>query len=174
MTAILVAGVGNMLLGDDGFGVEVARRLSASAPVLPAGTRVTDFGIRGIHLAYQLLDGYDLLVLIDAMSRGGTPGTLYVFEPVASETASLADGHSLDPASVLAMVNLLGGTVGRTVVVGCEPAAMEEGIGLSAPVAQAVDEAVKVVLRLVGSAAATAPSFKNEAGTNQTQNKEVG
>jgi hydrogenase maturation protease len=145
----LVAGVGNIFLGDDGFGVEVARRL-ALAP-LPAGTRVRDFGIRGVHLAYELLEGYETLILVDTLMRGEAPGTLYVFEPDldAPAPAPGLDGHGLNPAAVLALVKTLGGTVGRTLVVGCEPADMEERIGLSAQVALAVDEAVRLVRRLV-------------------------
>jgi hydrogenase maturation protease len=146
--SVLVAGVGNVLLGDDGFGVEVVRRLAAVE--MPEDVRVADFGIRGMHLAYELLDGHDLVVLIDAMSRGGAPGTIYVLEAnVDNLPPAVADGHSLDPASVLAMVKLLGGTAGRTIVVGCEPAALDEGIGLSDPVAQAVDEAIRVVLKTI-------------------------
>jgi len=144
---VLIAGVGNIFLGDDGFGVEVARRLAESPP---AGTKVEDFGIRGIQLAYELLNGYDALILVDALSRGEAPGTVYVFEPDAAVAApgTLLDAHGLDPASVLSLVQRLGGTIGRTLVVGCEPAEIVERIGLSAPVALAVEEAVEVVRRL--------------------------
>ena len=153
---VLVAGVGNVFLGDDGFGVEVARRLAGVA--LPAGAQVADFGIRGLHLAYQLLEGYDTLILVDAVARGGDPGTLYVIAPdSAVGPAPAVDAHSLDPASVLRMLDELGGKVGRTLVVGCEPSDTEERMGLSAPVEQAVDEAVRVVLRLVESATSVAP-----------------
>jgi hydrogenase maturation protease len=105
-----------------------------------------------VHLAYTLLEGYDTLILVDALARGEPPGTLYVLEPDlgAPTPGVLLDGHGLDPASVLAMVERLGGAVGRTVVVGCEPAAVDPGLGLSPPVARAVDEAVKLVMRLVG------------------------
>lgn len=148
MSGVLVAGVGNVLLGDDGFGVEVARRLGL-AP-LPGGAAVVDFGIRGVHLAYQLLEGYDVLILVDAMARGQAPGTIYVLEPDLERLPEGAlDGHGLDPASVLGMLKSLGGSVGQTIVVGCEPADLNEGIGLSEPVALAVDEAVAVVRRLV-------------------------
>jgi hydrogenase maturation protease len=145
---ILVAGVGNIFLGDDGFGVEVARRLTGDPP---AGAEVVDFGIRGIQLAYQLLEGYDTLILIDALARGGAPGTLYVFEPdpSAAPPASALDAHGMDPASVLAILQTLGGTVGRTIVVGCEPADTGEGLGLSAPVELSVDDAVQLVRGLV-------------------------
>ncbi len=128
---VLVAGVGNIFLGDDGFGVEVARRLTDRT--LPDGARVADFGTLGLHLAYQLLDGYDTLILIDTMARGKAPGTLYVFEPDPADVGSESvDAHGLDPAAVLSMVRLLGGTIGRTIVVGCEPAEIVERIGLSA------------------------------------------
>jgi hydrogenase maturation protease len=148
---ILVAGVGNIFLGDDGFGVEVARRLAGES--LPGGARVRDFGIRGIHLAYHLLDGFEMLILVDALPRGEPPGTLYVFEPAESDPAPRAetfvDAHGLDPVSVLAMVRLLGGSLGRTVVVGCEPGEIVERIGLSPPVSLAVDAAVRLVRSLV-------------------------
>lgn len=148
MSRVLVAGVGNIFLGDDGFGVEVVRRL-ASDP--PPGGRVVDFGIRGIQLAYELLDGYDAFVLVDALARGGAPGTLYVLEPKMPEEmpASLLDAHGLDPASVLSMMRMLGGRVERAIVVGCEPASIDEGIGLSAPVEAAVEEALNVVRTVV-------------------------
>lgn len=153
---ILVAGTGNVFLGDDGFGVETVRRLSAHQ--LPGHAEVVDFGVRGVHLAYQLLDGYDTLVLVDATARGGVPGTLYLIEAdepgsVAPQSAVL-DGHHMSPDAVLALLETLcAGTGGtpprRTLVVGCEPACVEEGIGLSAPVAAAVPEAVRMVLDLL-------------------------
>jgi hydrogenase maturation protease len=148
---VLVAGIGNIFLNDDGFGVEVVRRLAGVA--MPAGVTVADFGIRGIHLAYEILDGaYDEVVLVDAYAHGAAPGSIAVFEPEADAAAgdAIADAHSLDPASVLRLVRRLGGQLARIVVVGCEPAAIDEGIGLSAPVAAAVDEAVQTVIGLVG------------------------
>lgn len=158
---VLIAGVGNIFLGDDGFGVEVARRLAKSPP---AGTKVEDFGIRGIQLAYELLNGYDALILVDAMARGEAPGTVYVFEPDAAVAApgTLLDAHGLDPASVLSMMQMLGGSVGRTLVVGCEPAEIVERMGLSAPVELAVDEAVKIVERLVAAFARGADRIEEE------------
>jgi len=152
---ILVAGVGNVFLGDDGFGVEVARRLATES--LPAAVHVADFGIRGVHLAYELLQGYDTLVLLDAASRGEPPGTVFVLEPDFTHEHSLAhgdsgfllDAHSLDPEMVLAILKDLGGRVGRVLIVGCEPADVSEGMALSAPVQRAVDEAVRVVRALV-------------------------
>jgi hydrogenase maturation protease len=158
----LVACLGNIFLGDDGFGVEVARRLASHD--LPEGVRVTDYGIRGMHLAYDLAEGFDTTILVDAAQRGGEPGTVYVIEPepagdggsgVGPGAASalggmgLFDAHGMQPDVVLDMAGALGAEAGRVLVVGCEPANLEEGIGLSPPVAAAVDEAVRVVTRLV-------------------------
>ena len=147
---ILVAGIGNIFLSDDGFGSEVARRL-ASEP-LPEGVRVLDVGIRGLHLAYELLDGYDLLILVDALATGAAPGTVSVFEPEVDDLEPAVDAHGMDPATVLSTLKGLGGEVGRVLVVGCEPASLEEGMGLSPVVAQAVDAAVDAVRRLVARA----------------------
>jgi hydrogenase maturation protease len=153
----LVAGAGNIFLGDDGFGVEAARVLARQD--LPAGVEVADIGIRGVHLAYQLLDGYDALVLLDATARGGEPGTLYVIDATGPGSGQPAegvplDGHRMSPDAVLALLDTLcAGTgakpPGRTLVVGCEPATVEEGIGLSPPVAAAVPQAVRLVTELV-------------------------
>ena len=144
---VLVAGIGNIFLGDDGFGVEVANRLARRS--VPEGVRVADFGIRGIHLAYELLDGYDALVLIDAMPMGDEPGTLAVIEPGplpppadGDDLAPVVDAHSMNPGVVLSMLAGLEASVGRIIVVGCEPANLDEGIGLSPPVSDAVDRAV--------------------------------
>jgi len=145
---VLVAGLGNVLLADDGFGVEVARRLAAEA--LPAGVRVTDFGIRGAHLAYELTGGYRGAILVDAMSRGQAPGTIYVFEPDMETDldAPAMDAHGLDPGSVLRMLHRLGGDGPvKLLVVGCEPSEILERVGLSAPVAHAVEEALRLVKR---------------------------
>ncbi|MDX2850821.1 hydrogenase maturation protease [Streptomyces sp. PA03-3a] len=154
---VLVAGIGNIFLGDDGFGVEVVRRLSGHP--LPDGVHVTDTGVRGVHLAYQLLDGYRSVVLVDAVARGGAPGTLHLIEAPPPGTAgpgeALVDGHRMTPDTVLALLDTLSAGTGspkpsRVLVVGCEPACLEEGIGLSAPVAAAVDEAVRLVVRVIG------------------------
>ena len=147
---VLVAGVGNVFLRDDGFGVEVVQRLAAGAagPV-PPGTKVVDFGIRGLHLAFEMLDGYDTVVLVDALPRGGAPGTVYVVEPDESAGTPPVDGHDLNPEAVLALARSLGGPTGRVLIVGCEPADVGEGIGLSAPVAAAVDAAVRTVLEVI-------------------------
>ncbi|MFG2292316.1 hydrogenase maturation protease [Streptomyces sp. NPDC048603] len=170
---VLVAGIGNVFLGDDGFGVETVRELARHP--LPEGTEAVDFGVRGVHLAYQMLDGYDTVVLVDATARGGAPGTLYLIEPdpaggppsPAPGGAPVLDGHHMTPDTVLALLGTLcAGTGGspprRILVVGCEPACVEEGIGLSGPVAAAVPEAVRMVLDLIGS---TAPQPGTPAGT---------
>lgn len=153
---ILVAGIGNVFHRDDGFGVEVARRLAGQA--LPEGVRLVDFGIRGRDMAFELADGYDAAILVDAVSRGEAPGTLYVLDVGAADTLSgnmtTFDGHSPDPSAALAMLRDLGGGPGRILLVGCEPAEMEPradgAMGLSAPVAAALDGAVETVLALVG------------------------
>lgn len=144
---VLVAGVGNIFLGDDGFGVEVVRRL-ADQPV-PEGVRVADYGIRGVHLAYELLNDYDELILVDTVQRGEPPGTLYVLAPDAPGESPLMDAHDMTPEAVLAVLQSLGGRLSRVVVVGCEPADVEEGMGLSSPVAGALDEAVRLVRELL-------------------------
>jgi hydrogenase maturation protease len=147
---VLVAGVGNLFLGDDGFGPEVARRLVGHP--LPAGVRVVDYGIRGMHLAYDLLDGYDELVILDAAPRGGRPGDVVVLEVGEGDFgAGDFDGHGMEPTAVLSSLGSLGGRLPRTYVVGCEPADTDEGIGLSPPVAAAVDPAVDAVLRLLAT-----------------------
>jgi hydrogenase maturation protease len=149
MASILVAGIGNVFLGDDGFGVEVATRLQ-SCP-MPKGVKVADFGIRGVHLAYELLDGFQCLV-IDALPLGDEPGTLAVVEPdldgIEDGVASM-DAHSMSPAVVLATLSRLGGRLSRVLVVGCQPANVEEGMGLSPSVAAAVEPAVELCRRLV-------------------------
>jgi hydrogenase maturation protease len=145
---VLVAGVGNIFLGDDGFGPEAARRLAGTA--LPEGVRVVDYGIRGTHLAYDLLDEWDALVIVDAVSRGGEPGDVVVLEVGADDLgAGDFDAHGMEPTAMLASLGLLGGRLPRTYVVGCEPADVGEGIGLTAPVAAAVDRAVEVVTGLL-------------------------
>ena len=151
---ILIAGIGNIFLQDDGFGVEVARRL-ASEP-LPEGVRVADFGIRGVHLAYEILDGgYEAVILVDAAPRGEKAGTVYLIEPdleAASDEALLSlDAHGMDPRVVLEMLKSLGGACERIYIVGCEPQETEEGIGLSAPVTQGVEEAISMVRNIVSS-----------------------
>lgn len=149
-TKTLVAGIGNIFNRDDGFGSEVAQRL-AGRP-MPEGVRVEDYGIRGVHLAYELLEGYDLVVLVDALARGEPPGTVYVIEPeVDGDTVPPLDSHQMDPRAVLGMAAELGGEIGRLLLVGCEPADIGEGIGLSVPVAAAVDDAATLVEQLTGA-----------------------
>ena len=160
---ILVAGIGNIFLGDDGFGVAVAQELLRRRS-LPAEVRLGDFGIRGYDLAYEILDEYDTVVLIDATPRGDAPGTLYVIE--ADLAASVPDvdadpdhgqgafqGHLMTPAAVFHLVRTMGGTMGRVLVVGCEPETFgPENIGqmeLSPSVAASIPEAVATVERLV-------------------------
>lgn len=147
---MLIAGTGNIFLGDDGFGVEVINRLAREA--LPSWVRVEDFGIRGVHLAYEMTDPQcETTVLIDAMPRGEAPGTVYLVKPeIAESSRSCApDAHSMDPQAVLAASIALGGIPGRVFIVGCEPASIREHMGLSEPVARAVDEAVRLVHDLV-------------------------
>jgi hydrogenase maturation protease len=145
---ILVAGIGNVFLGDDGFGVALAARLADVA--LPDGVEVVDFGIRGMDLAYALLEGYDAAVLLDAAPRGEPPGTLYVIEPDVAAADVAPEAHGMDPATVLALVHSLGGTPPRTLVVGCEPSpAQEEFTDLSTPVQAALDEAIRLVESLL-------------------------
>lgn len=151
---VLVAGIGNIFLGDDGFGVEVAASLAART--LPEGVKLGDFGIRGIHLAYELLDGYDALVLIDALPLGDAPGTVAVIQPdpvvaatAADDVAPVVDSHSMSPAVVLGTLAGLGGSVEHVYVVGCEPATVAEGIGLSPVVAAAVEPAADLCVELL-------------------------
>lgn len=146
---VLVAGVGNIFLGDDAFGSEVARRL-ATRP-LPDGVRVTDYGIGGIHLAYDLLGDVDLLVLVDALPTGAAPGTVSLLEvdPTDDVTGGTVDSHAMDPAMVFASLRGLGGTVPPTVVVGCEPGEVTERMGLSAVVEAAVEPTIEQILTLL-------------------------
>lgn len=165
---ILIACIGNIFLGDDGFGVEVAQRLmSRQERQYPAGVQVVDFGIRGIDLAYALLDEYDMLILVDAIPRGGAPGTLYLIEPDLSDLSFekgvdagrvALDNHSMDPVKVLAYARTLGAKPVHTLLVGCEPSPMSESdysemqMGVSEPVQAAVAEAVKMIDSLVEQA----------------------
>jgi hydrogenase maturation protease len=151
---VLVAGIGNIFLGDDGFGPEVVRRLPDGTG-LPPSVRVTDYGIRGMHLAYDLLDPYDALVLVDALPGPGRPGEVVVLEVTADDLGGGEfDAHGMDPAAMLAGVGRLGGTLPLTYVVGCRVAGVDEGIGLSEPVAAAVPSAVTAVRELVARLAA--------------------
>jgi hydrogenase maturation protease len=162
---VLVAGIGNVFLGDDGFGVEVVGRIDASA--LPSTVEVTDYGIRGVHLVYELLDGrHDTLIMVDAVPLDGPPGTLAVLEvdpptgPASSDPPTgpasapepppppALDGHGMNPEAVLELLRAIGGDVDRVLVVGCRPAVVEERMGLSEPVRAVVDDAVSLVTEL--------------------------
>jgi hydrogenase maturation protease len=182
MTAarILVAGIGNIFLGDDAFGVEVVQRLAARP--LPAEVRVVDFGIRGIDLTYALMDGYETVILVDAAPRGQAPGTLYVIEPQFEDEAGqspqmpLVDLHDLNPMKVLEAVRAMGGRINRLLLVGCEPLSAGDDdtapAGLSGPVAAAVVEAIPLIESLIAellcgdplSASCTTPPDTQEVG----------
>ena len=148
---ILVAGIGNIFLGDDGFGSEVVRH--AEIPRDDESVRVVDYGIRGMHLAYDLLEEWDSLVLVDAVPSRGRPGTLHVFQAdhdtCPAETG--LDAHGMDSEAVFAGLRALGGTPPYTVIVGCEAGNVEEGIGLTDPVAQAVPRAARAVEEIVAA-----------------------
>jgi hydrogenase maturation protease len=155
---VLVAGIGNLFLGDDGFGPEVVRRLADQDP-LPPDVRVVDYGIRGMHLAYDLLDPHDALVLVDALPGQGAVGEVVVLEITADDfDGGEFDAHGMNPAAALAALERLGGTLPPTYVVGCRVAGVGEGIGLSAPVAAAVPEAIHTVRELVRRLTATEPA----------------
>jgi hydrogenase maturation protease len=148
-STVLVAGIGNLFLSDDGFGPEVVRRLAGDAR-LPGRVRVVDYGIRGMHLAYDLLDGYAALVLVDALPGAGPPGEITVLEIREQDLGTGDfDPHGMAPVAVLANLRKLGGTLPPTFVVGCRPASVEEGIGLSAPVAAAVPQAMSAIRALL-------------------------
>jgi hydrogenase maturation protease len=147
---ILVAGIGNVFRTDDGFGCEVVRRLAAEA--MPDGVRVTDYGIRGLHLAYDLLDPWDALVLVDALPDRGDLGSVAVIDVGPGDVGQgrQVDAHGMDPATVLASLAALGGRLpARTLVVGCQVADTGDGMGVTPRVAAAVDEAVRTVRTLV-------------------------
>src|SRR5919106_1126823 len=172
---ILVAGIGNVFLGDDGFGVEVVGRLSERE--LPEGVEVVDFGIRGMDLAYALNEDYDLVVFVDATPRGGKPGTVYLIEPEIEEGGAVSlDTHGMDPVKVIRLARALGARPARTLVIGCEPQVIPGRRGgsqthpyddilmeLSEPVRAAVEEAAKLVESLV-----------TEVGTHKGPGKSAG
>lgn len=158
MTAtVLIAGVGNIFLGDDAFGVEVVRSLSLRA--LPEGVSVKDFGIRGFDLAYALLDPWDAVILVDALPRGEAPGTLYTMEPNLAGMGNPAspdmamNPHGMDPVRVLNLAASMGTVAARILIVGCEPQdfgdELEGRMGLSPVVHDAVEEASNIVVELV-------------------------
>jgi hydrogenase maturation protease len=178
---VLVAGIGNVFLGDDAFGVEVVQRLDGRK--LPEGVEVVDFGIRGMDLAYALYEDYDLVVFVDATMRGGEPGTVYLIEPEIEEGGAVSlDTHGMDPVKVIRLSGALGASLTRTLVVGCEPQVIPGRRGgsethpyddmlmeLSEPVRAAVEEAAKLVESLVvevgtdkGSGKAAGSSIERE------------
>ncbi len=158
---VLVAGIGNVFLGDDGFGVAVADALARVA--LPPNVSVVDYGIRGVHLALDLLDGPDVLVLVDAMPLDEDPGTVAVVEVDEAafaideaDPAPTMEAHAMHPAAVLRTVAGFGGRVDRVVVVGCQPETVAESMGLSPAVAAAVDRGVQAVLGVLSDIGAAA------------------
>jgi hydrogenase maturation protease len=156
---VLVAGVGNIFLGDDGFGPEVVRHLGApEQPPLPEPVRLVDYGIRGLHLSYDLLEGYSALIIVDAMPGLGRPGEIRVVavdpdDVPASDgpDAHSTDPHSMDPMAVLSGLPSLGGALPPTYVVGAQPANLEEGIGLSDPLRAAVPVAGAAIRKLLAT-----------------------
>jgi hydrogenase maturation protease len=151
---ILIAGIGNIFLGDDGFGVEAAQQLMRCT--LPEEVHVADFGIRSYDLAYAIMDGYEAVILVDATQQGHPPGTLYLIEPdlhaLEELDGEVVNAHSMNPVRVLHLVNMLGGHAGKVYLVGCEPAILEteDGyIGLSIVARAAVPKAVEMVESLV-------------------------
>ena len=173
---VLVAGIGNVFLGDDAFGVEVVQQLDGRK--LPEGVEVVDFGIRGMELAYALHEDYDLVVFVDATMRGGEPGAVYLIEPEIEEGGAVSlDAHGMDPVKVIGLSRALGASPTRTLVVGCEPQVIPGRRGgspethpyddmlmeLSEPVRAAVEEAAKLVESLVA-----------EVGTDEGSGKAAG
>lgn len=160
---VLIAGIGNVLLGDDGFGVEVARRLEQLP--LPPGVVAGEYGIRGMHLAYELLDGeFDGLVLVDAVPLDDPPGTVAVLDVAPNDTGHpvSVDAHGMDPVTVLGLLRRLGGTVGRVRVVGCRPAVIEERLGLSDVVRAAVEPAARLTLDVAADLAGERNEYRPE------------
>ncbi|MEV6448123.1 hydrogenase maturation protease [Amycolatopsis sp. NPDC051716] len=145
---VLVAGIGNIFLSDDGFGVEVVKALAGTD--LPEWVRLADYGIAGMHLAYDLTAGYETTILLDATPHGRPPGTLSLIEADVDDLAASAsiDAHGMQPEAVFRLLRLLGGDAGRVLIVGCEPGCVDEGIGLSPAVAAAVPAAVRAVTEL--------------------------
>jgi hydrogenase maturation protease len=155
MTRVLVAGIGNIFFRDDGFGPAVATAIHASGQRLPDGVAVVDYGIRGMHLTFDLLDGVQALVIVDAIPSTGpqadrAPGSISVLHVAAEDLGTAEfDAHGMQPVSVLASLASMGAALPPTHVVGCVPADTSEGIGLSEPVAGAVEPAAAVVTALV-------------------------
>jgi hydrogenase maturation protease len=156
---ILIAGIGNIFLGDDAFGVEVARQLAKRA--LPENVQIADYGIRCYDLAFALMQDWELVILVDSVSRGTQPGTVYTIEPElsADEEPAKPDANTMTPVSVLQLVRTLGGEPGRVLVVGCEPMKLDadeaDTIGLSPPVQNAIALAVRTIEELVSANSVT-------------------
>lgn len=175
---ILVAGIGNIFLGDDAFGVEAVRALQRRN--LPASVFVKDFGIRGFDLAYALLDPWQAVILLDALDRGETPGTLFVMEPdlAAIGSANSPDmafnAHGMDPARVLNLAASIGTITAEIYIVGCEPLdfgdELEGRMGLSAPIQAVIEDACDMVERLIGRLTQNQPATIDPQGLNQPQN----
>lgn len=153
---ILIAGVGNIFLGDDAFGVEVVQKLAQRT--LPDHVEVVDFGIRSYDLAYALMEPWQLVVLVDAVPIGDAPGTVYTIEPEFPPEGEPAtspgfDAHTMNPVSVLQMVTAMGGKPSRMLVVGCEPSSVDPDMagemGLSEPVQNAVETAVETIENII-------------------------
>jgi len=158
---ILIACIGNIFLGDDAFGVEVAERLAGLR--LPPHVSVVDFGIRSYDLAYALIEDWELVILVDALARGGEPGSVYLLEPESfldNHDSPTLDAHAMNPVSVLRLVHALGGSPGRLLVVGCEPESVEPDaagrIGLSPPVSHAVNDAIQLIEEQIARASMSA------------------
>ncbi len=164
---ILVAGVGNIFLGDDAFGSEVARQLTRET--LPDEVRVTDFGIRSYDLAYAMMDGYDVTILVDITIQGQSPGTVYLIEPDLNQLGQLdekvADAHSMNPVRVLQMLQTFEDSPGKLYLIGCEPEVLEveDGqIGLSGSVARAIPQAIELIKSLVNDLLNENPKVEKE------------
>jgi len=170
----MVAGVGNVFLRDDAFGVEVVRLL-AEQPC-PEGVEIRDFGIRGIHLVYELLNGCDLFILVDAAARGEAPGTVTVIEvelpTVDKMDRPVMDAHSMNPDAIFALLASLGGRPGRSLVVACEPAEIDAGMGLSDPVQEALPHAVRAVQEILAEAAAASRPQTAAAATDSPSHRD--
>jgi hydrogenase maturation protease len=168
---VLVAGIGNLFLSDDGFGPEVVRHLQAAGQSpLPADVRLVDYGIRGVHLCYDLLDGYAALILLDALPTGDPPGEVTVLavsvEDLAPNDAGY-DPHGMNPVAVLAGLPALGGTLPPTYVVGAQPMELGEGIGLSEPLSRAIPVAAGAVRELLAEEPWAARGVDHQAAVSE-------
>lgn len=176
MKRILVAGIGNIFFGDDAFGCEVAAELGKRP--LPDGVNVRDFGIRSYDLAYAMMEDYELIIFIDALSRGEAPGTLYLIEPELNKNkldeadAEVVNAHSMSPVRVLQLVRSLGGQPRKLYVVGCEPGVLESEdgrMGLSEKIQAAIEPAVKMIEKLIVDLMAGRQPIVSDSKNNQNQ-----